>query len=80
MFVSENNILKINLNEICQKIEKINKIYLLRFENLLIEYLKIYNHKSKFEDISFKMILEDNLIICPLTIERNLSDEIILNY
>lgn len=80
MFVPEKNILKINLKEINEEIEKINQIYLIRFENLFIEYLKIYNHKSIFEDISFKMIYEDNLIICPLTVEKNLINERILNY
>ena len=80
MFVSSKNITKINLNEANHEIEKIDQIYLLRFEKLLVEYLKNYNHTSTFEDISFKMICEDNQIICPLTIEKKSINENILNF
>jgi hypothetical protein len=80
MFVSRKNITKINLNEANHEIEKIDQIYVLRFEKLLVEYLKNYNHTSIFEEISFKMISEGNLIICPLTIEKKSINEKILNF
>ena len=61
---------KINVEELIKSIKK-NKLSSYFFlDNLYIEYLTAYNSSSLFLDISFQITNENNILLCPITIEK----------
>ena len=61
---------KINVEELIKSIKK-NKLRSYFFlDKLYIEYLKEYNSSSLFLDISFQITNENNVLLCPITIEK----------
>ena len=61
---------KTNYFEIQNKLININKDPDINLEPLLINYFENYYSESIFEDVSFEISNNNNLIFCPLTIER----------
>lgn len=61
---------KINVEELIKSIKKnkLNSYFFL--DNLFIEYLTAYNSSSLFLDISFQIANENNILLCPITIEK----------
>jgi hypothetical protein len=66
---------KIIINEI--KKYKLPSFYFL--DDVLIKYFQLYNPESSFEDVSFIIKDNKNLLFCPLTIEKKNSEKY-LNY
>ena len=61
---------EVSVSEIIEELKKnkINSYYFL--DELFIEYLQKYNPTSEFEDKSFIIKKDENILYCPITIQR----------
>tara|TARA_Y100000590_G_scaffold298265_2_gene336243 strand:- start:774 stop:1739 length:966 start_codon:yes stop_codon:yes gene_type:complete len=60
----------LKLTELTGDFLKKNKFISHKIENNFIQYKKLYFNTSFFENLSFKIVTEDNAVYCPLTLEK----------
>ena len=70
---------EINFLDIKTELEHSKLPYKYRLEPTFVNYLKEYNSKSSFEDISFIIRSNNSTLYCPLTIEKS-KDKNFLNF